>query len=611
MGEKLDKLVKDIVTALKESDRKTSGYDTIAEVKRVDGKTAYVHIPGGIDETPVRMAVSAKKGDQVRVRVSGGKAWLTGNVTEPPTGDGEVSKIRKLATDIYHKVGTLQKKQDEISAVASEAMDRADSAMTSANGKNTIYRASSQPTGGTYANGDVWFDTAHDNKIYRYDGTTWVGFALGDDALDSLSANKLTAGTIDASQITVSNLDAGNITSGKLNANRINTSDFNVGDFTNDGTYSTGNIASVTSRTWSTTYATAIGYVGRTNDAWSGVSAFSGIVGDMVLIPFQITDRDNASASMLCRVRSYTGTTLRADNLALMMDASANKYVTVISGYSGVCVHDAGDASNFANMNSNGFYIYKGGTVNASFETNQAKMGSGKAILKYSEDGSAFGMNNSHRVVLAKATDEGSGVRNDATLSSREISTWDNTKPMAFVNTTHMVNGSTKTAQAGMYAWNGDGTISPIYVILQAGNGSGSSPLTGDAVKGMYVSTPKLVINGADWTSVKGNLDNAIADIADLDTEIDNLANRMQAGSVTFSQTSSGSYSDKTISFSPSYSAAPTVVAGFQLGTGSTAANFGNCSVAVVSVSTTGATLRFYNNSGASKTPAANWIALG
>lgn len=229
MGEKLDKLVKDIVTALKESDRKTSGYDTIAEVKRVDGKTAYVHIPGGIDETPVRMAVSAKKGDQVRVRVSGGKAWLTGNVTEPPTGDGEVNKIRKLATDIYHKVGTLQKKQDEISAVASEAMDMADSAMTSANGKNTIYRASSQPTGGTYANGDVWFDTAHDNKIYRYDGTTWVGFALGDDALDSLSANKLTAGTIDASQITVSNLDAGNITTGKLGAARIKVDEIEIG----------------------------------------------------------------------------------------------------------------------------------------------------------------------------------------------------------------------------------------------------------------------------------------------------------------------------------------------------------------------------------------------
>lgn len=560
MGEKLDKLVKDIVTALKESDRKTSGYDTIAEVKRVDGKTAYVHIPGGIDETPVMMAVSAKKGDQVRVRVSGGKAWLTGNVTEPPTGDGEVNKIRKLATDIYHKVGTLQKKQDEISAVASEAMDMADSAMTSANGKNTIYRASSQPTGGTYANGDVWFDTAHDNKIYRYDGTTWVGFALGDDALDSLSANKLTAGTIDASQITVSNLDAGNITSGKLNANRINTSDFNVGDFTNDGTYSTGNIASVTSRTWSTTYATAIGYVGRTNDAWSSVSAFSGIVGDMVLIPFQITDRDNASASMLCRVRSYTGTTLRADNLALMMDASANKYVTVISGYSGVCVHDAGDASNFANMNSNGMTIYKGGSMAASFGTS-AELTSLDSVFR--------------------------GTRK-ARLTGEGLFLNDGTNDLAGFG---FVNKSNGYPDSG-YIEFGHGAA--IYIERATGHlPSGETPDEG-AID-FYTNNQRGATLHTDGTLNCKKIS----------------AGNLQSGSVTFSQTSSGSYSDENISFSQSYSAAPTVVAGFQLGTGSTAANFGNCSVAVVSVSTTGATLRFYNNSGANKTPTVNWIAVG
>jgi len=94
----------------------------------------------------------------------------------------------------------------------------ATNALATANGKNKVYRQTTQPTGGTYADGDLWFDTDDDNKIYRYSSSTltWVGFTLGDNALASLSANKITAGTIDASVITVSNIDAGNITVGTL-----------------------------------------------------------------------------------------------------------------------------------------------------------------------------------------------------------------------------------------------------------------------------------------------------------------------------------------------------------------------------------------------------------
>ena len=104
-----------------------------------------------------------------------------------------------------------------------EAADDAAEAITTANGKNRVYRQASQPTGGTYVDGDLWFDTDDDNKIYRYSSSSsaWVGFTLGNNALQSLSANKITAGTIDASVITVSNLDAGNIVTGTLSANRI------------------------------------------------------------------------------------------------------------------------------------------------------------------------------------------------------------------------------------------------------------------------------------------------------------------------------------------------------------------------------------------------------
>lgn len=94
---------------------------------------------------------------------------------------------------------------------------------STANQKNVIYRQDDPPSGASfYAIGDLWFDTNDDNKIYRNDteGTTpnWVGFELGDNALASLSADKITAGTIDASVITVSNLDAGNIVTGTLSS---------------------------------------------------------------------------------------------------------------------------------------------------------------------------------------------------------------------------------------------------------------------------------------------------------------------------------------------------------------------------------------------------------
>ena len=96
-----------------------------------------------------------------------------------------------------------------------------------ADGKNSIYRQPTQPSGGTYAEGDLWFDTANGNRFSRWSRPTpsdplqWVQFTLGDSALGSISANKLTAGTIDASVITVSNINAGNISTGAINAGGV------------------------------------------------------------------------------------------------------------------------------------------------------------------------------------------------------------------------------------------------------------------------------------------------------------------------------------------------------------------------------------------------------
>lgn len=94
----MNEFVKEIASTMKES--KTKAYDTVAKVLRVDEKTAYVHIDGGADETPAQMAINCKTGDTVKIRVSGGKAWLTGNLTSPPTDDTAANEASKTATKV-------------------------------------------------------------------------------------------------------------------------------------------------------------------------------------------------------------------------------------------------------------------------------------------------------------------------------------------------------------------------------------------------------------------------------------------------------------------------------------------------------------------------------
>ena len=94
----MNDFVKEIASTMKQS--KTKAYDTVAKVLRVDEKTAYVHIDGGADETPAQMAINCKTGDTVKIRVSGGKAWITGNITAPPTDDSVAIKANKTATKV-------------------------------------------------------------------------------------------------------------------------------------------------------------------------------------------------------------------------------------------------------------------------------------------------------------------------------------------------------------------------------------------------------------------------------------------------------------------------------------------------------------------------------
>ena len=124
MSSGLDKAIKDFIQIIREAGNKgTAPLDAQAEVLRIDEDgTAWVHLPGGVDETPVKLTINAEVGDKVHVRLSGGRAWITGNQTSPPTDDKTAKVAKSLANIAGNRAKTAQKTADQAQIVADSAL---------------------------------------------------------------------------------------------------------------------------------------------------------------------------------------------------------------------------------------------------------------------------------------------------------------------------------------------------------------------------------------------------------------------------------------------------------------------------------------------------------
>lgn len=387
----IDKIADKIIDVIDERIKKPGeSYSTMAQVIKVDKTkgTAWVAIPGGNPETPAALSIDCKAGDTVQVYVSGHKATLTGNMTAPPTDDTTAIEVKEEVKRVGKTVDFYVTEQGVIKEEAENAQETADNAMTAANGKNKLYFASTAPSGGTYAVGDTWFDTANDNAIYHWDGSQWQPALLGDDALDTFSANHIVAGSIDASQVTIFNLDASNISSGTVAAQYIDAAHLKIGDMINDAGFITaGDVA-----TWYT--GTAMTGTNTTPHTVSGSGVANAIINDIYLNTstdniYQCTLGGGPSVALWKYVGniggddgkgissiSKTGTSGNVDTYTITYtDGSTStyqvtngtdvtsQYVTTITGKTGIAVHMANDTSNYALVNSNGLYVYKGGNV--------------------------------------------------------------------------------------------------------------------------------------------------------------------------------------------------------------------------------------------------------
>lgn len=120
----MEKTIKELLKAIKSSDtKKTNPYDTSATVTRVENGVAYVHIPGGVDETPVKLTVDAQAGDEVQIRVGGGQAWIVGNATAPPTDNKVANKVASdlsITSKIVQTVKTVAERAARIAGNTSQ-----------------------------------------------------------------------------------------------------------------------------------------------------------------------------------------------------------------------------------------------------------------------------------------------------------------------------------------------------------------------------------------------------------------------------------------------------------------------------------------------------------
>jgi len=187
-------IAKDFVDALKEK-KGTSPYDTTAIIKRIEGGTAWVHIPGGVDETPVKLTINASVGETVQVRVANGTAFLVGNASAPPTDD----------------------------YTANVAMTTADEAKEEVTILNTVVAENIAATNARF--GEVEADTAKIHNLTAEELTASVGY-ISDLTADSITAEDIASATGYIGELTAESITAQDISSatgyiGDLTTNNV------------------------------------------------------------------------------------------------------------------------------------------------------------------------------------------------------------------------------------------------------------------------------------------------------------------------------------------------------------------------------------------------------
>lgn len=214
MASSMDKLAKELKKQMTDSDeRKPKPYDTQAEVLRVENGVAWVHIPGGVDETPVRLTINAKKGDNVNLHVANGTAWITGNSTNPPTDDSTANYAVNISNEVKKDVTVLNN-------IVVEEIEATNARFTNVEADTAKIH-------------DLTADKLHATVGYiddlTADNITAEDISASSGYIKDLKSNNIEASNIVADHATVGSLDSNyaHIKNGVIDNAKINYADIN------------------------------------------------------------------------------------------------------------------------------------------------------------------------------------------------------------------------------------------------------------------------------------------------------------------------------------------------------------------------------------------------
>jgi len=539
---KIDQLVKTIVKAIDEKDRKkTSALDTVATVSRIDGDTAWVKFAGSDSETPVKQTIAVKKGDKVQVRASKGSAWITGNITSPPTDN-------TLAEEAVKKSDTATKraKRAEDMSIVSDVM---------------YYLASDQDEGVTTED-EGWTQEPQEATVALPYLWCYHEYTRG-------NGTKFNSDPVIISRYTEGGAGVQSITT----------------------YYALGTSTSTAPTSgWATTFSFRSGYyIWRKEliNLTDGTTTWSQPVYDGGLT--EACELAFDAAQYIWTQPSASATT----------SVPSGQYVTEV------------DKDSYRASPTGGALLLRstGAFLRYATQTLVELVQAGLKIYEPNDTTYPTAQFLSSGAVIGK--ENGGNIQTTSSSIDFRNGT-DTLADMTFQTSAYFGTGVTISSPSNGSFGNGELTIwarkaasggikAMAAAILTAGSYTFQLQESRDTTEksGAYCNCD-MEVDGkltAGSASVTGTL--TAGSFANIDS-----------GSDSFAATSSGSYSDKTVPFNKTFPSTPSVTLTMSVSSSTTAANIGSTVMAVISTSTTSFTARFYNNSGASKTPSFKWIAI-
>ena len=315
------------------------------------------------------------------VVVSGVDSTFNGTYTLTVTASNQFT-YTKVAANVASQAssGTAVQSafwQSVQDASIATALNAANAAQTTANGKNKVTYSASAPGSTPNTAGDIWWQFSGGTIIGQWTGaggTSWTSAPIGSAVIANLDAGKITAGTISAAI----SLEAATITGGSININ--------------SGTFVVTNTGAVTITAGSFNINSGTFKVSNTG----AITATSGSIAGFTITNSTITN--GSTMTLYNNGDFYTGGVVSAGNgLYAQAACSFGSTLDVTGAITGLSTINSNGAANFATAagTAGQFQVLSTGLLRSLFTYNRQVSTSTRAVLQ--DNAGNFGNSTSTR----------------------------------------------------------------------------------------------------------------------------------------------------------------------------------------------------------------------